>query len=161
MKITEGTPQRLVITARRKLLPDIAFVFFLGMGSLLAAAMAQEDMRDAVNTLALFLGLLFAGVGVWGLLKNASDHAVLDAPTQTLTITRRRLLGTRTVTVPFRDLVDVSVHEDDDMRTVAFSVKDRDEDILLETTFTANRQAGLLAAQIRQWLETCARSRGR
>lgn len=152
MKVFEDTPQRLVIISRRKIFADVAFLFFLGMGALISYAMFQENRQDFLNDKALFLGLLFVGIGVWGLLKNADDHVALDAATRTVTIERRRMFGRDTVAIPFSEVTRAFVHEDDDMHTIAFSVKDHD-DILLQTTYGRNLQAAPLAHRLREWLQ--------
>ncbi|OAN82209.1 hypothetical protein A8B78_08775 [Jannaschia sp. EhC01] len=152
MKVVGDSPLRFVVTSRRKIIADIAFLFFLGMGVLIAFAMSQQNMRDILNVFALFLGLLFTGIGAFGLFQNASDEAVLDAATRTMTIKRRRLTGRDTLAIPFAELTDISVHEDDNMHTIAFSVKGRD-DVLLETAFSGNRKAAPLARRMRDWLD--------
>lgn len=152
MKITENAPERLIITSRRKIMADITFMFFLGMGALVANAMARENTLDAVSVVALALGLLFVGVGAWGLLKNAADHIALDATTQSLMITRRTLTGSTPREIAFSDLADVRVHDNDECQTVAFILKDREE-VLLETTYSGNPKAAAFARQIREWLQ--------
>ena len=152
MKLVEDTPQQIVVTSRRKIVADVIFVFFLGFGVLFASAMAREDMRDFINVAAIFLALFFAGIGIWGLLYNASDHVTFDAPTRTLTIKRRRLMRTRIRTIPFASLKDISVHRSDDMHTVVFRLTDG-EDVLLETTYSGNPQAAPLARHLREWFQ--------
>ncbi|MBY4894859.1 hypothetical protein KUL25_19040 [Rhodobacteraceae bacterium N5(2021)] len=152
MKVIEDSPQRFVVTSRRKIIADLASLFFLSVGALIAYAMTQENMRDILNVFALFLGLLFNGIGAFGLFHNASDEAVLDATTRTITIKRHRLTGRDTLAIPFSELADIFVHEDDDMHTIAFSVKGRDN-ILLETAFSGNRKVAPLARRMRDWLD--------
>ncbi|MEJ6390718.1 hypothetical protein [Gymnodinialimonas ulvae] len=152
MKITENTSQRLVIISRRKIIADIIFAFFLGGGAIFTIMMAGQNMLAAVNVFALFMGLLFVAVGVWGLFKNAADHVALDATTRTLTITRRTLLRSTPREIAFSDLADVRVHSGDECQTVAFILADREE-IPLETAYSGNPKAAAFARQIREWLQ--------
>lgn len=152
MKITENTPHRRIIASRRKIIADITCLFFIGGGALFILRMAGQNMPEAVNVLALVLGLLFVVVGIYGLLKNAADPIGLDATPQTLTITRRTLTGTTPRKIALSDLADIRVHEGDECQTVAFILKDREE-VLLETAYSGNPKAAAYARQIREWLQ--------
>lgn len=152
LRIVEDTPQRIIVLSRRKIIADITFLFFVGFGGLVAYSIAQENMRDSVNVIVVFISLLFVGVGVWGLLMNAADLATLDAATRSVTIERRRMFRPVTVKIAFSDLTRIFVHENDDMHTIAFAVNGR-ENILLQTIYGRNPKAAPLVCRLNEWFD--------
>ena len=150
MKILEDSPTRLLIRSRRSLMSDVGSLFFILWGGFFSFGIASGEV-SVLNVSFIAFGLGFLGIGVWSLAVNGATTAEFDADQQTLDIKSRRILGTKSLTIPLSDLADIDVHENDGSHTLEFTLANGKAQ-RFEDSFSGNESAHDVAKRARHWL---------
>ncbi|WP_341862742.1 hypothetical protein [Gymnodinialimonas sp. 57CJ19] len=150
MKITEDTDTRFTIVSRRKIFADLCFAFFALFGAAFTCAMLIAEITQ-LTAFFIVIGLLFTGIGVWGILSNSSARITFDATQRLAHVRWRGLLGAKTRTIPFDLFCNITVHEDDDMHTLQFDLAGKDP-LLLDRVYSSNTATHEVAARLREWM---------